>query len=106
MYRSSAAADRRNQMHLAVGADGLQEGVLVDGPVNGHGHALSEVRPERGVKLGELLEQVLDGRRREMKLGDAPRQLSEVADQRNPGHLERGAQKWPPTPPRTRRAPA
>jgi len=41
----------------------------------------------RRVKLGELLVELLHGRRRELELGDAPRELREVADQHHPRHL-------------------
>src|SRR4029453_6923082 len=42
-----------------------------------------------GVQGGELLEELLDGRRRELELGDAPRQLREVADQHHARHAWR-----------------
>ena len=38
------------------------------------------------MELAELLEELLDGRRREVELGDAPRQLREVADQHHSRH--------------------
>jgi hypothetical protein len=44
------------------------------------------VRAEGGVQLAELLEELLDGRRRESKLGDAPRQLREVTDKHHARH--------------------
>src|SRR5262245_29013819 len=75
------ARDLREDAHLAVGADRLQQGVLVDLAVDGDGHALLEVRAELRVALGELLEELLDGRRRELELGDAPRDPGEVTDQ-------------------------
>jgi hypothetical protein len=36
------------------------------------------------MKLGEPVEKLLDGRRRDVELGDAPCQLREVADQDDP----------------------
>ena len=41
---------------------------------------------QRRVELAELLEELLHGRRREIELGDAPRELREVADQHHPRH--------------------
>src|SRR5262245_14975575 len=38
------------------------------------------------MKLGELLKEMLHGRRRDPELGDAPRELCEVADQDYPRH--------------------
>src|SRR5262245_17124520 len=81
-----AAGDLRKNEHLAVGRDRLEESVLVDLAVDGHGDTFLEVRPDRGMQLGELLEQVLHGRRRDPELGDAPRELYEVADQDDPRH--------------------
>src|SRR5512134_20209 len=78
--------DLRQEKHLAVGTDRLQEGVLVDLAVNGHRHALLEVALDAGMQLGELLEELLHGRRREVELGDAPRELREVADQHHARH--------------------
>src|SRR5690349_23029861 len=43
----SAACDLRQDVHLAVGADLLEQGVLVDLPVDGDGRALLEVRGQR-----------------------------------------------------------
>jgi hypothetical protein len=57
---------------------------LVDLAVDGHGDAFLKVGTELGMKLGEPVEELLDGRRRDVELGDAPRQLREVADQDNP----------------------
>jgi hypothetical protein len=38
------------------------------------------------MQLGELLEEVLHGRRRELELGDAARELREVSDQHHARH--------------------
>jgi hypothetical protein len=57
---------------------------LIDLAVDGHGDAFLEVGTDLGMKLGEPVEELLDGRRRDVELGDAPRQLREVADQNNP----------------------
>ena len=72
--------------HLAVGTDRLEERVLEDLAVDGYRDAVVQVSAEGGMQLGELLEELLDGRRRELKLGDAPRQLREVTDQDYPRH--------------------
>ena len=42
------------------------------------------MRPDLGMELGEPVEELFDGRRRDAELGDAARQLREVADQNNP----------------------
>src|SRR2546426_5324729 len=47
---------------------------------------------DRRVKLGELLVELLHGRRRELELGDAPRELREVADQHHARHA--ALQAW------------
>src|SRR6202022_3824206 len=78
--------DLREHEDLAVGLDRLEERVLVDLPVDGHRDALLEVRAQRRMQLGELLEELLHGRRRELELGDAPRELREVADQHHSRH--------------------
>jgi len=44
--------------------------------------------PDRGMELGELIEELLHGRRRDMKLGDAPRELREVPDENDSGHAQ------------------
>ena len=67
--------------------DRLEQGVLEDLAVDGHGHAGLEMGSNRRMKLGELLVELLHGRRRELELGDAPRELREVADQHHPRHL-------------------
>src|SRR5262245_2278576 len=75
-----AAGDLRKNEHLALGRDRLEQRVLVDLTVDGHGDAFLEVRPDRRMQFGELLEQMLHGRRRDPELGDAPGELCEVAD--------------------------
>src|SRR4029453_2126879 len=51
------------------------------------------------MELGEPVEELLDGRRRHVELGDAPRQLREVADQNNPrDFLFWGPRNGPQTP--------
>ena len=50
-------------------ADRLEQRVLVDLAVDGHGAAVVEMALEGGMELGELLEQLLHGRRREVELG-------------------------------------
>src|SRR6266542_2083379 len=45
----SAARDLRDDENLAVGRDRLEQGVLVDLAVDGHGHALLEMAGQRGV---------------------------------------------------------
>ena len=65
---------------------GSKRAVLEDLAVDGHGDAVLEVAAERGMELGELLEELLHGRRRELELGDAPRELREVADQHHARH--------------------
>src|SRR6185369_7186875 len=45
-----------------------------------------QVRADLGVQRPELIEQLLHGRRRELKLGDAPRELREVPDQNDSRH--------------------
>ena len=57
---------------------------MIDLAIDGDGHAFLEVGTDLGMKLGEPVEELLDGRRRDVELGDAPRQLREVADQDNP----------------------
>jgi hypothetical protein len=78
--------DRRQEEHLAVGADRLEESVLVDLAVDGDGHPLVEMAPDRRIQLGQLLEQLLHGRRRELELGDAPRELREVSHEHHAWH--------------------
>jgi hypothetical protein len=80
------AGDLRKEKHLAVGADRLEEGVLVDLAIDGDRHALLQVRLELRMQLGELLEELLDGRRRELELGDAPREAREVPYQYDSRH--------------------
>jgi hypothetical protein len=46
---------------------------LVDLAIDGDGHAFLKVGTELGMKLGEPVEELLDGRRRDVELGDAPR---------------------------------
>src|SRR5215470_7630815 len=82
----SSARDLREDEHFAVGLDRLQQGVLVDLAVDRDGHTFLKMGSERGMELGEPIEELLDGRRRDLELGDAPRQLREVADQNNPRH--------------------
>jgi hypothetical protein len=81
------AGDLRQEEDLAVGADRLEEGVLVDLAVDGHGHTLLEVTLDARVQGGELLEQLLHGRRGKLELRDTPRELREVADQDDSRHL-------------------
>jgi len=82
----TSARDLREQEHLAVGADRLEERVLVDLAVDGHRHAVGEVGLEGRMELGELREELLHGGRRETELGDAPRELREVPDQHHARH--------------------
>jgi hypothetical protein len=84
--RLRAAGDLGEQEYLAVGADRLEQRVLVDLAVDGHGNTFVEVTLEGRVQLDELTEEVPHGRRREVELGDAPRELREVADQHHPSH--------------------
>ena len=84
--RGGSARDLREHEDLAVGADRLQQRVLVDLPVDGHRDAVLEMRAQRRMQLGELLEELLHGRRRELELGDAPGELREVADQHHSRH--------------------
>src|SRR5439155_10419229 len=97
--RALASGDLREDEHLAVGGDRLQQRVLVDLAVDRHRHAFGEVALELRVELGELLEELLHGRRRETELGDAPRELREVTDQNYAHSFIVGALKWPPHPP-------
>ena len=60
-----ASGDLGKEEHLAVGTDRLEQRVLVDLAVGGHGDAVLEMTFQRRVQLGELLEQLLHGRRRE-----------------------------------------
>jgi len=83
-WRSSR--DLGEEEHLAVGTDRLEQGVLEDLAVDGHGHACLEVGSDRRVKLGELLVELLHGRRRELEPGDAPRERREVTDQHHAWH--------------------
>src|SRR5262249_41522062 len=92
------AGDRGQEEHVAVGPDRLEESVLVDLAIDGHGDAILEVARERRVQLGQLLEELFDGRRRELELGDAARDLREITDQDYPRH-ERGGPEMAPTPP-------
>src|SRR5689334_1758539 len=82
----TASGDLRKEKYLAVGADRLEQVVLVDLAVDGDGYALAQVRLDLGMQFRQLLEELLDGRRRQTKLGDAPREPREVADQHNAGH--------------------
>jgi hypothetical protein len=81
-----SSRDLGEDEHLAVATDRLEEGVLVDLAVDGHGHAVGEMALQRRVEIGELLEELLHGRHREIELGDAPRELREVADQHHARH--------------------
>jgi hypothetical protein len=81
-----AAGDLGQQVDLAVGGDRLQERVLVDLPVDGHRHAVVQVAADRRMQLGELLEELLHGGGRELELGDASRELGEVAHQHHARH--------------------
>ena len=83
---ATAARDLGKDEHFAVGADRLEQRVLIDLAVDGHGHALVEMPRQRRVALGQQLEEVLHGRRREVELRDAARQLREIADQDHPRH--------------------
>jgi hypothetical protein len=87
LLSSSSAGDLGKEKHLAVGGDRLEQRVLVDLAVDRHRHAVLEVRLDRRMEGGELLEELLDGRRREVKLGDAARQLRKVTDQDYPRHF-------------------
>jgi hypothetical protein len=80
------ARDLREDEHLAVGADRLEQRILVDLTVDRHGDTFVQVTLERRVELGELAEELPHGRRRELELGDAPRELREVADQHHARH--------------------
>src|SRR5262245_31938691 len=86
MRAGLTAGDLGEDVDLAVGVDGLVERVLEDLAVDGDGHALGQVRGEGRVALGQQLEQMLDGGRREVEARDASRDLREVADQHHPGH--------------------
>src|SRR6266436_8821243 len=86
---SQASRDLGEEEHLAVGTDRFQKGVLEDLAVDGHGHAGLEMGSDRRVKLGELLVELLHGRRRELELGDAPGELREVTDQHHMRHEAR-----------------
>src|SRR4030095_5466380 len=99
----SAAGDLGEEKDLAVRTDRLEERVLVDLAVDGDRDALFEVRPHVGVKLGELVEELLDGRRRELKLGDALRQLREVPNKNDSRHFTWGPRNGPHTPTRSER---
>src|SRR5215510_342983 len=81
-----AARDLREEIDLAVGLDRLEERVLVDLAVDGHRDALIEMRAEGWIQLGELPEELLHGRRRELELGDAPCELREVSHQHHSRH--------------------
>src|SRR6185436_10021976 len=81
-----SAGDLRQQKDLAVGLDRLEQRVLVDLTVDGDRHPFVQMRADPGVEGGELIEELLDGRRRESKLGDAPRELREVPDQNDSRH--------------------
>src|SRR2546421_7157269 len=81
-----ATCDLREEKHLTVGGDRLEEGVLVNLAVDGDSHALSKVRLDLWMQLGELLEELLHPRRRELELGDAPREPREAAEQNNARH--------------------
>src|SRR5215831_3884639 len=84
--RGTAARDLRKEIDLAVGLDRLEERVLVDLAIDGHGDAFIQMRAEGWMQLGELLEELLHGRRRELELGDAPRKLREVPHQHHARH--------------------
>src|SRR5215813_518628 len=62
--------------------------------------ATAAQRVLRGGSRGrvELAELLLDGRRRELELGDAVRQSREVADQDDPRHALIGPWLWRPSP--------
>ena len=55
------------------------------------------------MEFGELFEELLDGRRRELKLGDAPRQLREISYEDNSRHFTWGPRNGPHTPTRSER---
>ncbi len=78
--------DLGDDVDLAVWGDRLVQGVLVDLAVDGDGHAFLEMAGQRRVAFGQQLEQMLHGRRRQIELGDAARELYEIADQYHPGH--------------------
>src|SRR5262244_2726994 len=84
--RGAAARDLRKEINLAVGLDRLEERVLVDLAIDGHGDAFIQMRAEGWMQLGKLLEELLHGRRRELELGDAPRKLREVPHQHHARH--------------------
>jgi len=44
------------------------------------------MRSDRGMQRGELIEELLHGRRRELELGDAPRELREISDEHDARH--------------------
>ena len=92
-----SAGDLRKEKHLAVWSDRLEEGILVDLTIDSHRHALIQMTPDRRIHFDELLEELLHGRRRELELGDAPRELREVADQHHARHvISVGAGTRPP----------
>jgi hypothetical protein len=54
--------------------------------IDRHGHALFQMTPDLRMHLGELLKELLHGRRRELELGDTPRELREVPDEHDSRH--------------------
>src|SRR5204862_7253995 len=88
MWSNAAPTSRdlRQQEDLAAGTDRLQQRVLVDLAVDGHGDAVLEMALEGRMQLAELPEEVPHGRRRKLELRHAPRELREVPHQHDTGH--------------------
>src|SRR5262249_39829696 len=98
-----ATSDLREQEHFAVWPDRLEERVLIDLAVDRDGHALFQMRRDLRVQFGELLEELFDGRRRELKLGDARGEPPEGTDQEHSRHFTWGPRNGPHTPTRSSR---
>jgi hypothetical protein len=73
-------------MNLAAGLDRLQQGVLVDLTVDGHGEALLEMGSEGGEPLRQPPEELLHAARIDLELGHAAGELAEVAGQYDADH--------------------
>src|SRR5262245_21882326 len=66
-------------MDLASGIDLLQQRVLVNLAVDSHRQPLLQVRRQRGEVRAEAGEQLADARGLHLQLGDAARELAQIA---------------------------
>src|SRR5947208_1480920 len=82
----SSPRDLGQDVHVAVWTDRLEQGVLIDLPVDGDGRALLQMRRQRGILLAEPGEQLAHARGLEVELRHAAGILAQIADQRDVSH--------------------